>query len=545
MRVMSAGDGYKYLLRSVVANDGDRALSTPLTRYYTEEGTPPGRWMGSALTALGGALMAGDEVSEEHLQRLIGQGHDPVTDHPLGSAYRKYPTLTERVRLRTAKLDPYLPITERAEAVTVIESEEIRKGSRKAVAGFDFTFSIPKSASVLWAVSDAGTQSLIADAHHAAVTEMVAFIEREVAATRVGEAGRNGAVAQVDVTGVIATAFDHYDSRAGDPHLHTHVVISNKVQTAQDGRWRSLDGRPLHAATVALSELHEAVFADHLTRAFGAEWEARDMGRDRNPAWAISAVPEEVVAEFSTRARHIDAETDHLIEQYVATHGRRPAPAVIVRLRAQATLSTRPEKQVRSLADLTGEWRERASHLLGEDATRWASTVTANNVPLLLRADDIPLDVIDSLGRGVVEAVGEKRATWRKWNLTAEAARQTMQFRFASTEDREAVVGMVVDAAERASLRITPPELASSPGVFRRTDDTSRFRPVGSMVFTSEETLAAEARLLERSRTITAPTVQVKVIEKIARRPDREGRLLGEDQAAALAKIAVSGRVVD
>lgn len=43
MRVMSAGDGYEYLLRTVAAGDGDRDLSTPLTRYYTEEGTPRGR----------------------------------------------------------------------------------------------------------------------------------------------------------------------------------------------------------------------------------------------------------------------------------------------------------------------------------------------------------------------------------------------------------------------------------------------------------------------------------------------------------------------
>ena len=62
------------------------------------------------------------------------------------------------------------------------------------------------------------------------------------------------------------------------------VVISNKVQTILDGNWRSLDGRPLHAATVALSELHEAVFADHLTRMLGVEWESRARGRDRDPA---------------------------------------------------------------------------------------------------------------------------------------------------------------------------------------------------------------------------------------------------------------------
>ncbi|WP_425309072.1 hypothetical protein AADG42_10010 [Ammonicoccus fulvus] len=42
MRVMSAGDGYKYLLKSVAAGDGDRSLSTPLTRYYAEARTPSG-----------------------------------------------------------------------------------------------------------------------------------------------------------------------------------------------------------------------------------------------------------------------------------------------------------------------------------------------------------------------------------------------------------------------------------------------------------------------------------------------------------------------
>jgi conjugative relaxase-like TrwC/TraI family protein len=453
--------------------------------------------------------------------------------------------VAERIEARTGELDPSLGPVSRAEAVAAIETEEAERGARRAVAGFDFTFSIPKSASVLWAVADAGTQTLIADAHHAAVAEVVAFMEREVAATRTGATGRDGAVAQVDVAGLIATAFDHYDSRAGDPHLHTHVVISNKVQTVLDGKWRALDGRPMHAAVVALSELHEAVFADHLTRMLGVSWEARDRRRDRNPAWAITGVPEALVKEFSTRARHIDAETDRLIENYVAEHGRRPSPATIMKLRAQATLTTRPEKEVRSLAELTSSWRERAGRVLGVDATSWARGVTANEEPLLLRADDMPLDVIASLGADVVAAVGEKRSTWHRWNLTAEAARQTMSYRFASIEDREAVVGLIVDAAEAASLRLTPPELASSPAAFRRPDGTSVFRPKHSALFSSEALLAAEDRLLERARTTTAPTVPLTSVERITKRPDSKGRMLSDDQAAVLTKIAVSGRMVD
>lgn len=78
------------------------------------------------------------------------------------------------------------------------------------------------------------------------------------------------------------------------------------------------------------------------------------------------------------------------------------------------------------------------------------------------RADDVPLGGIASLGQSVVEAVGEKRSTWRRWNLTAEAAQQTMGYMFATIEDRRAVVGLVVDAAGTASLRLTPTELASN-----------------------------------------------------------------------------------
>jgi hypothetical protein len=95
------------------------------------------------------------------------------------------------------------------------------------------------------------------------------------------------------------------------------------VQTVLDGKWRSLDGRPMHAATVALSELHEAVFADHLTRAFGVEWEARDMGRDRNPAWAIAGAGGAGQGVL-VPSRHIDAEKNRLIAEYVeSTAGSR------------------------------------------------------------------------------------------------------------------------------------------------------------------------------------------------------------------------------
>jgi conjugative relaxase-like TrwC/TraI family protein len=303
-------------------------------------------------------------------------------------------------------------------------------------------------------------------AHHAAVAEALAYLEREAASTRTGATARDGAVGQVGVTGLIATAFDHFDSRASDPHLHTHVVISNKVKTALDGKWRSLDGRPMHAIVVALSELHETLFADFITRELGVTWEKRERGRDRHPAWAISSVPDELVAEFSTRSRQIDVETDRLIDEFVNRNGYRPSPVTITKLRAQATLTTRPARHAHSLAELTEGWRARATQAIGQDAKAWAFAASSNRSPEMMRAEDLPLDTISALGSSVMSAVSEKRSTWRHWNLAAEAARQTMQYRFITAIDREAVVGLVIDAAERASLQLTPPELAPSPTAF-------------------------------------------------------------------------------
>ena len=543
MRVMSAGRGYDYLLKSVVRGDRSMGAATPLTRYYTEEGTPPGRWLGSGLHALGnGEIRRGDEVTPQQLALLLGTGRDPVTGEPLGRGFPDYDGVKVRVATRISQLPAELSDEQRRKAAATIAHDEVAAGTRRAVAGYDFTFSVPKSVSALWGVADEGAQALILEAHHQALYEVVAFLEREVATTRRGVAAGDGAVAQADIVGIVATAYDHWDSRLGDPQLHTHVVISNKVKTAEDGRWRSLDGRPLHAAVVALSAHYNAVLADRMTRTFGIEWEQRDRGKNHNAAWELEAVPESLIHEYSGRSRMVDEETDRLIREYVARHGRRPSATRIIELRAKATLATRPEKVIRSLYDLTTEWRDRAHPILGASAVEWARRLTA--VPIArpnLRADDIPLDVVAELGASVVGAVSEKRSTWRHWNLWAEASRQTMGWRFASVEDREAVIGMVVDAAKQESMPLTPPELAISPEVFRREDGSTVFRPRHTVVFTSEELLAAEDRLLAHSTDLTAPSVGLEGIEGVARRQ----HLLSAEQVETLARIAVSARRID
>ncbi|MFD4328463.1 MobF family relaxase [Nocardioides sp. NPDC058538] len=545
MRVMSAGDGYRYLLRSVAVGDGNRALSTPLTRYYAETGTPPGRWTGAGLAALrAGGLTEGDRVTESQLALLIGQGRDPMTGESLGRAYPDYKSPSERIGERVGELDPSLTPDEVDAETARIEADEASRGCHRAVAGYDYTFSVPKSVSTLWGVADANTQELIVAAHHAAVAEMLAFMEREVAATRTGVAARNGAVAQVGVAGVAAAAYDHWDSRLGDPQLHTHVVISNKVKTLLDERWRSLDGRPMHAAVTAISAYYNAVLADRLTGTFGIGWDLRNRGPERNPQWEITGVPDELIREFSSRTRAIEVEKERLISEYVATHGRRPSNKIIVELRAQATLATRPEKHVRSLAALTAEWRTRAGKVLGADATAWSRTVTSSGTPAFVGPDDVSEAVIDEIGGRVLVEVGQKRTTWRHWNLWAEASRQTMGWRFASVEDREIVVAGIVRTAERRSVLLSPPELAPSPPEFQRDDGTSVFRPRHAFVYSSAAVLDAEERLLARADDRSARTIAVQDARAVTRRAQRAGKL-SDEQSQAVAQIVSSGRRID
>lgn len=350
---MTAGQGYRYLLHSVVVGDGDRDAATALTRYYEQSGTPPGRWYGSGLAGLEQPVAAGSEVSELQLKRLLGHAQDPNTGEPLGRPFRTFTPEAERVQARVDALPADLSEQERAVAQTSIEAQEAARPTGAPVAGFDLTFSVPKSVSTLWAVSDAGTQALIAQAHQAAMQDVLALIERDVAMTRVGAKGPRGAVAQVEIRGLIATAYDHYDSRSSDPQLHTHLVIANRVQAIRDGKWRTLDSRALHNAVTGLSEHYNAVLSDHIARMVQVRWEARERGPGRSTAWEIAGVPQELMDAFSSRTRDLEEAKERLVAEYVEKHGREPSKKVLWQIRQQATLETRPAKEHHSLQELT------------------------------------------------------------------------------------------------------------------------------------------------------------------------------------------------
>jgi conjugative relaxase-like TrwC/TraI family protein len=151
-------------------------------------------------------------------------------------------------------------------------TSEIVRGYRfgdKSARGFDLTCSAPKSVSVLWAVAPAAVQRQVLEAHDAAVAAVVALVDSQAVTRRTID----GEVMVVDAEGITAGVFQQHTSRAADPQLHSHVVISAKVQAA-GGRWLALDARNLKCDQRTFSALYHASLRSELTSRLGVRWEA-------------------------------------------------------------------------------------------------------------------------------------------------------------------------------------------------------------------------------------------------------------------------------
>ena len=79
IRIVRAGQMYRYYLRQTVVGDGRRRARMPLREAQEQAGVPAGRWMGRGLAVLG--LTPGQEVTEAQLRNLFGErGRHPYAD---------------------------------------------------------------------------------------------------------------------------------------------------------------------------------------------------------------------------------------------------------------------------------------------------------------------------------------------------------------------------------------------------------------------------------------------------------------------------------
>ncbi|MFD1825234.1 MULTISPECIES: MobF family relaxase [Mumia] len=523
---LHAGDGYTYLTRQVASGDVTRTASQSLADYYLASGNPTGRWMGVGARE----LAVSGTVREDQMRSLFGAGMHPDAEQiialeeangaspeaartaaRLGQAFPAFHTresrddrIAERIARYEAK-DGHAPdATTRAR----IETSEAAK-ERRAVAGYDLVFTPVKSASILWGLGDAATRQAASDAHHAAVENVLAWLETETCFARTGKAG-----VQTKARGFIAAAFDHFDSRSGDPDLHTHVAISNKVRALHDlsdGRahWLSLDARVLHAAGVAASERYNTRFEDELSRRLGVAFTERPdtVRADKRPVREIAGVPFDLIRSFSQRRAAIEDRYRELAADYRNTHRHDPDTAAQLRLAQQATLDTRGDKILgETLADKITRWRTEARPFLGKDPDRRLAELMNPKAPA--RAwdpDEVPVDLIAEVATSVV---AEHKATWTRWNVLAEIERQIRHLRFATAPHRERVT---VRALERA--------LSPDVAVPLSNDATT----YGSPRYTTQHILDAEQRLLDTARAHTDHPVMAE--------PDAVARIWAYEEA--------------
>jgi conjugative relaxase-like TrwC/TraI family protein len=168
--------------------------------------------------------------------------------------------------------------------------------SHAKVAAFDLTLSAPKSVSVLFAIADEDVSAALLEAHERAVEAAFAYVEREACFTRRGRWG----VRRVRGEGFVAAAYRHRLSRAGDPQLHTHVVVAN--MTRAEGRWTTLEAHGLYEHKSAAGAVYRTVLRAEVRERLPWVWWRR-AGRG---LFEIEGVPHDVLREFSRRRVEIE-----------------------------------------------------------------------------------------------------------------------------------------------------------------------------------------------------------------------------------------------
>ena len=597
---LTAGSGYDYLTRQVAAQDATSKGGVGLSTYYTEKGETPGVWMGAGMDSVEG-LAVGDQVTADHMQSLFGSGHHPLANEHikeldlrigrpgettptaadykaatrLGTPYKVYKNdvtpfqrevatrfaafneaaglpgdwpipAADRARIRTEVAHEFFKAEHGRDAADARElAATIAKNSRPkttAVAGYDLTFSPVKSFSVMWALADPSTAAKLEQAHNQAVTDALRFIEENALFTREGTNG----VRQVNTRGLVATAFTHRDSRAGDPDLHTHVAIANKVQTLE-GKWLAIDGQPLHKMVVAASEFYNARLEAHARDMVGVRFAERpNPDARRRPVREIVGIDPDLCQHFSKRRASVEQRRSTLVAEFQRTHGRPPTPVETMQLAQQATLETREAKhEPRTITEQREVWMRAAEGHQGSlekvrEMIRTAANPTARDG---VRADS---KWLSQTTERIVATMEGARATWQDNHVIAEAWRH-VKAADIPTDQQSYVASMLVDdvlAGRSVSLgRPSGSDEGSitEPASLRRVDGTSAYAKAHTELFTTERVLAAEQRLVDAAgfsegRAVAPETVDIALLETAA-----NGVTLNPGQTTLVREMATSG----
>src|SRR5829696_8460930 len=556
---LTAGSGYDYLTRQVAALDATEKGHVPLASYYTERGETPGMWIGSGLAGIDG-LKAGDPVTAEQMQALFGVGLHPLAaqrqqqlqgpnltsrDYQLvtrlGAPFKIYandiPPFRVEVAKRIAELNAAAGVprdwpiarSERARIRTEVATEfftaehgrppqdarelaaAIAKHSRprtEAVAGYDLTFSPVKSVSTLWALAEPAVAAQIEKAHRAAVADALSFIEQHALFSRTGANG----IRQVNVQGLVATAFTHLDSRV------------------------------LFKATVAASETYNTALENHLRDSLGLQFAERpNQDPRKRPIREIVGVNPSLNARWSARRASIETRRAMLAADFQRTHGRPPTPVESLQLAQQATLETREAKhEPRSLAEQRKAWFTQAVDVLGgPDAVQLMVEQALNPAPST--AHETGIARLDTAADQVLAAMEERRSTWQVWHVRAEAQRLIRAANLPTTEANRLVDLLVDKVLSGRSVWLARPDHIAEPEPLQRADGASVYTVAGADLFTSTRILDAERRLVaiagrRDGQIISATAVDTALLETTA-----NGITLNAGQTGLVREMSTSG----
>ncbi len=381
------------------------------------------------------------------------------------------------------------------------------------VAAFDATFCAPKSVSLLHALGDREVSNQVRNAADASFRESARVLEQVACRVRRGTGGAN----VLDGDGFVGAAFRHRTSRAGDPHLHTHLVIANVAYSSSDDRWTALDARALYAWAAPVGYLFEAQLRWELTRRLGVEW-----GPVKNGIADVGGIPQPVLREFSTRRREIEA--------HLAEHGQASARAAQV-----ATYATRrPKDRETDLSSQLPSWQARA------EACDFGAATLAG--------------VLDRTTASEPPAPGSAEAERLYRRLASPDGLTASQSTFGQREVIKAIcnllpsggrVDQVLDLVDGflRSEHVLPVRVDDRAAVMYRRDGTVVASRADEYRWTTPEMLETETRLLEGA--LDRRDVGVGVAEGTAiQAAVQTGSLTGE-QARMVQTICSSGDGVE
>jgi conjugative relaxase-like TrwC/TraI family protein len=163
---------------------------------------------------------------------------------------------------------------------------------------FDFTWSAPKSVSVLYELS--GDERIL-NAFRESVSETMQDIEGEMK-TRVRKSGNDN---DRETGNMVFAEFTHFTARPVEgvvsPHLHTHVYALNLTKDSVEDRWKAGQFGDLKRDATYFEAAFDARLA-HKLNALG-------YATEKNPDYSfeIAGVPDSLIDKFSQRRNQIEA----------------------------------------------------------------------------------------------------------------------------------------------------------------------------------------------------------------------------------------------